>query len=70
MFNEDDHTNFEAPDNHLLATISRHASWGFFDYRRMGEEFDRGYQSMPTTWRINTARKRAFFLQIRQITGS
>src|ERR1700730_11051632 len=61
VFNEDDHTDFDAPDNHLLAAIGRHASWGFFDYRRKGEDFGAGYQSMPTSWGINTARKRAFF---------
>lgn len=69
VFNEDDHTDFDAPDNHMLAAISKHASWGFFDYRRKGEDFGAGYQSMPTDWGINTARKRAFFEWNRQITG-
>jgi hypothetical protein len=69
IFNEDDHTDFDAPDNHIRAAISKHASWGFFDYRRKGEEFGAGYQSMPTNWGINTARKRAFFGLLRQITG-
>jgi len=70
VFNEDDHTDFDGPDNHLLAAIGRHASWGFFDYRRKGEDFGAGYQSMPTNWGINTVRKRAFFDLILQITGS
>ena len=70
VFNEDDHTNFDATDNHLLAAISKHASWGFFDYRRKGEDFGAGYQSMPTTWGIDTERKRAFFESILQISGS
>jgi hypothetical protein len=69
VFNEDDHTDFEAPDNQILAAIGKHASWGFFDYRRKGEDFGEGYQSMPTNWSINTARKRAFFRLVRQITG-
>jgi hypothetical protein len=69
VFNEDDHTDFDKPDNHLLAAIGTHASWGFFDYRRRGESFGEGYQSMPTNWGINTARKRAFFELIRHITG-
>jgi hypothetical protein len=68
VFNEDDHTDFDRPNNHLLAAISRHGSWGFFDYRRKGEKFGAGYQSMPTNWGINTARKQAFFGLIRQIT--
>jgi hypothetical protein len=69
LFNEDDHTDFEAADNHLLAAIGRHSSWGFFDYRRKGEDFGAGYQSMPTSWGINTPRKRAFFALVRQITA-
>jgi hypothetical protein len=69
VFNEDDHADFDAPDNHLLAAISKHTSWGFFDYRRKGEGFGEGYQSMATTWGIDTDRKRAFFRLIRQITG-
>jgi hypothetical protein len=70
VFNEDDHTDFNAPDNHLVAAISRHASWGFFDYRRKEEVFGSGYQSMPTTWGIDTDRKRSFFERIRQISGN
>jgi hypothetical protein len=54
----------------VQASIGRHASWGFFDYRRKGEEFGEGYQSIPTNWRINSVRKRTFFRLIRQITGS
>jgi hypothetical protein len=69
VFNEDDHTDFGASDNHLTAAISRCASWGYFDYRGK-EDFGEGYQSMPTSWSVNTARKRAFFESIRQITGS
>ncbi len=70
VFNEDDHTDFDAPDNYMLAAIGKHAGWGFMDYRRKGEDFGAGYQSMPTNWGINTTRKRAFFECIRQITGS
>lgn len=70
LFNEDDHTDFDAADNHLLAATSKHASWGFFDYRRKGEAFGAGYQSMPTKWGIDTDRKRAFFRCIKLISGS
>jgi hypothetical protein len=70
VFNEDDHTDFGASDNHLTAAISRYGSWGFFDYRRKGEDFGEGYRGMPTSWSVNTARKRAFFESIRQNTGS
>jgi hypothetical protein len=69
VFNEDDHTDFDGSDSHMLTAISRHASWGFFYYRRKGEEDGAGYQSMPTDWGINTPRKKAFFGFLRQITG-
>jgi hypothetical protein len=69
VFNEDDHTDFAGSDNNMLAAISRHASWGFFDYRRKDEEFGEGYQSMPTDWGVNTERKQAFFGLTRRITG-
>jgi hypothetical protein len=69
VFNEDDHADFDAADNHLLAATSKHASWGFFDYRRRGEQFGAGYQSMPTTWGIDTDRKRAFFESVKRLSG-
>jgi len=69
LFNEDDHTDFAGSDNNMLAAISRHASWGFFDYRRKDEEFGEGYQSMPIDWGVNTERKQAFFGLTRRITG-
>jgi hypothetical protein len=70
VFNEDDHTDFDAGDNHLLAAISRCTSWGFFDYRRKGGEFSAGFQSMPTSCAIDTDRKRAFFETIRRMSGN
>jgi hypothetical protein len=50
VLNENDHTDSDAPDNHLLAAIGRHASWGFFDYRRKGEDFGAGCATIPS-WR-------------------
>jgi len=70
LFNEDDHFGFDAPDNHMLAAISRYASWGYFDYRLAGEDFDQGYQSVPANWGISSARKRAFFALLAEVTGS
>jgi hypothetical protein len=61
VFNEDDHYDFEKPLNNLVAATSVHASWGFFDFRRAGEGFDEGYQSVPVNWAISSARKRGFF---------
>ena len=70
LFNEDDHYHFDQPQNNFTAALSEHASWGFFDYRRKGEGFDEGYQSVPVNWGISSARKRAFFQLVAEITGS
>ena len=70
LFNEDDHFNFHQPDNNFLAAVSRYASWGYFDYRMAGEDFDEGYQSVPTNWEISSERKRGFFKLLSEITGS
>ncbi len=70
LFNEDDHYNFEKPANNLAAALSAYASWGYFDYRFPGEEFDEGYQSVPVNWGISSKRKRDFFGKIAEITGS
>jgi hypothetical protein len=68
LFNEDDHYNFEQPENNMMAALGEHASWGYFDYRMKGESFDDGYQSVPVNWRISSARKRAFFDLLSEIT--
>jgi len=69
VFNEDDHFGFDQPDNNMIAAISEHAGWGFFDYRMKGEGFEQGYQSMPCDWGINSDRKRGFFGLLKQVTG-
>jgi len=69
LFNEDDHFDFDKPDNNMLAAVSRHASWGYFDFRMKGEGFDEGYQSVPVNWGISSARKRGFFELLRRMTG-
>ncbi|MDP9038794.1 MAG: hypothetical protein M3O02_05890 [Acidobacteriota bacterium] len=69
VFNEDDHTAFDEPVNNLTVAVSEHASWGFFDYRRKGEPFAEGFQSVPGDWRIGSDRKRAFFNMVSEITG-
>jgi N-acetylneuraminic acid mutarotase len=68
VVNEDDHFDFEKPDNHLLAALGENASWGYFD---PGESNYRdGYQCPPVNWGINTPRKQAFFQKIAEITGA
>lgn len=70
LFNEDDHFDFDKPENNFIAAVSAHASWGFFDYRLKGEGFDEGYQSPPVNWGISSERKRGFFRLLNEITGS
>jgi hypothetical protein len=69
LINEDDHYDFEKKENNFTAAVGEYVSWGFFDYRRKGEGFDEGYQSPPVNWGISSARKRAFFALLSQITG-
>ncbi len=70
LFNEDDHFEFEQPDNNMLAAISRYAGWGYFDFRMKGEGFADGYQSVPVDWGIRSPRKRGFFALLGQVTGA
>jgi hypothetical protein len=69
LFNEDDHYDFDRPDNNFVAAIEEHASWGYFDYRRKGESFDEGYQSVPVNWDLSSQRKQSFFKLLGEITG-
>jgi hypothetical protein len=69
LFNEDDHYNFDLPLNHFTAALRAGASWGYFDFRRPGESFEEGYQSVPVDWKISSERKRAFFTLLKKITG-
>lgn len=68
LFNEDDHFDFDQPENNMVAALSEYASWGYFD---PGESNYRdGYQCPPVNWGINTGRKKAFFALTREVTGS
>ena len=68
LFNEDDHFDFDLPENNFMAAVSRGASWGYFD---PGENnYLDGYQSPPVNWGLCTDRKRAFFQLVREMTGS
>jgi hypothetical protein len=70
LFNEDDHYDFDRTWNNFTAATSAHASWGFFDFRRPGEGFHEGYQSVPADWGISSARKRAFFDVVASLSGA
>lgn len=69
LFNEDDHFDFDKPVNNFVNAVRAGASWGYFDFRMKGEGFVDGYQSVPVDWGINSARKRAFFAKLKEITG-
>ena len=60
VFNEDDHFDFDKPDNNMLAAISERASWGYFD--------PEGYQSPPVNWGLDTDRKKAFFQKLLEMS--
>jgi hypothetical protein len=68
LFNEDDHFDFDRPRNNCVAAIGEYASWGYFDWRMPGEGFDDGYQSVPVNWGISSARKRAFFSLLKEMS--
>ena len=70
VFNEDDHFDFDQPQNNFTAAVGRYASWGYFDYRMKDEDFDEGYQSVPVNWGISSERKRGFFKLLSEITGA
>lgn len=69
VFNEDDHFDFDKPHNNFLAAVSEGASWGYFDYRFEGEDFDEGYQSVPCNWSISSERKKGFFDLVKKMTS-
>jgi hypothetical protein len=67
VFNEDDHFDFDQPENNFVAATKAYASWGYFDFRMKGEGFDEGYQSVPVNWGISSERKRGFFSKMKEI---
>jgi hypothetical protein len=69
LFNEDDHEQFDQPNNNFVAALAEHVSWGWFDYRRQGEALNEGYQSPPVDWGIHSERKKSFFSFLSQVTG-
>ena len=75
LFIEDDHFDFDRPQNNFTAALSRYASWGYFDPgegaggRAAFGDYREGYQNVPVNWRSSTPRKRAFFDMVREVTG-
>lgn len=75
LFTEDDHFDFDKPQNNFLSALSAYASWGYFDpgeaaggSATFGDYHD-GYQNIPTNWGLNTQRKQDFFGLLAEVTG-
>ena len=75
LFTEDDHFDFDKPENNFLSAVSAYASWGYFDpgdaaggKSEFGDYRD-GYQNVPVNWGINTPRKQGFFNLLSEIIG-
>ncbi len=68
LFNEDDHFDFDQPENNMVAALSQYASWGYFDPG--ASDYADGYQCPPVNWGINSERKKAFFRLLKEVTGS
>ena len=69
VFNEDYHFDFDKDLNNFTNVVRSYASWGYFDYRMKGETYPDDYQSVPIDWGINSARKKAFFEKLKEVTG-
>lgn len=67
VFNEDDHFDFDKPENNFTNATKVFASWGYFDFRMNDEGFDEGYQSVPVNWNISSLRKKGFFNKVKEI---
>ena len=76
LFNEDDHFDFDRPENNFFNALAGRAGWGYFDPgkgaggRAAFGDYVEGYQNPPINWGINTSRKAAFFEALRAVTGS
>jgi hypothetical protein len=61
--------DFDKKENNFTAAVAEYVSWGFFDFRRKGEDLREGYQSPPVLWGQMSARKQAFFDLVKEISG-
>jgi hypothetical protein len=67
LFNEDDHFDFEKPENNFISAINEYCSWGYFDPGK--SNYEDGYQCPPVNWGINTDLKKSFFAKAKEISG-
>ncbi|MDX1984137.1 MAG: hypothetical protein SFV51_27935 [Bryobacteraceae bacterium] len=68
LFNEDDHFDFDKPENNMLAALKMYASWGYFDPG--ASDYKDGYQCPPVNWGLSSERKKAFFGLLKEVTGA
>ena len=68
MINEDDHFKFDQPKNNMLAAINSYCSWGYFDPGL--NDYENGFQSVPTQWKVNTPLKKSFFQKVGEVSGT
>jgi len=68
LITADECTGFDQPDNPMLVAVSEYAGWGFADWRREGESYQQGFQSLPVDWGINSLRKYLFFRLLATLT--
>ncbi|MFR9554034.1 MAG: hypothetical protein SNH35_07295 [Rikenellaceae bacterium] len=69
VMNEDDNYNFDSPLSNIALAAENYVSWGYFDFRREGDPMSDGFQSVPVDWKISSARKKAFFDKVMEITN-
>ena len=77
VFNEDDHFDFDRPDNWMTAALRAGASWGYFDPGAPSTtehpptptvgDYVTGYQAVPVNWGLTTDSKRGFFRTLRRV---
>jgi hypothetical protein len=67
LFNEDDHFDFDKPENNFVSALSEYCGWGYFDPGK--SDYADGYQCPPVNWGINSERKKAFFKLLKEVTG-
>jgi hypothetical protein len=67
LFNEDDHFEFDKPENNFVSALSEYCGWGYFDPGK--SDYADGYQCPPVNWGINSERKKAFFKLLKEVTG-
>jgi hypothetical protein len=67
LVNEDPNFSFSLASNHLLASVDKYVSWGYYDQGQ--NNYQDGFQSPPVNWAVNTENKKQFFELVKKLTG-